>query len=91
MLGALILTTGVTTLAAQHPDTERLNVLWSGKESPGPRVIGGDELSADAVSGIADAMTPGLDTLLQSRQARLIAATKGAWARSGSDRRRVVR
>lgn len=70
--GASLLTTGVTTLVATLPDAERLNTLWSGKNRPGPRILSSADHQAGRVSGIADAMTPGLKTLLQSRQARLI-------------------
>lgn len=74
--GALLLTTGVTTVVAEHADAERLNTLWSSKELPGPRVLSGTAWHADAVSGAADAMTPGLRSLLQSRQAQLIGTTR---------------
>lgn len=37
--GPDLLTMGVTTLVASHPDADRLNVLWSGKEIPGPRLL----------------------------------------------------
>jgi len=73
--GALLLTTGVTTIVAEHADAERLNELWSGKTTPGPRLLSGAVWKVDEVSGAADAMTPGLYSLLQSRQARLIGAT----------------
>jgi len=71
-IGPLLLTTGVTTIVAEHPDAERLNVLWSGKQTPGPRLLSSEEWKSDKASGIADSMTPGLEALLQSRQARLI-------------------
>ena len=71
-IGPLLLTTGVTTLVAQHADAKRLNALWWGKQLPGPRLLNADEWPAGAVSGLADSMTPGLHALLQSRQATLI-------------------
>ncbi len=70
--GPLLLTTGVTTVVAQHSDAERLNSLWSGKLTPGPRLLSSVDWEAGPVSGIADSMTPGLPNLLRSRQARLI-------------------
>lgn len=71
-IGPLLLTTGVTTLVAQHADATRLNALWSGKGLPGPRLLNADDWPAGPVSGLADSMTPGLQALLQSRQAVLI-------------------
>lgn len=71
-IGAFLLTTGVTTIVAQHNDAERLNALWSGKETPGPRLLSAREWPVGQVSGMADSMTPGLAALLDSRQARLI-------------------
>ncbi|MBT8090518.1 MAG: PD40 domain-containing protein [Gammaproteobacteria bacterium] len=71
-IGPLLLTTGVTTLVAPHADAERLNALWSGKHLPGPRLLNADDWPAGPVSGLADSMTPGLQALLQSRQAGLI-------------------
>jgi predicted amidohydrolase YtcJ len=34
-----LLTKGVTTVVGNHPDSERLNEIWSGKEIPGPRLL----------------------------------------------------
>ncbi len=71
-LGPLLLTTGVTTIVVDSGQAEQLNARWSGKALPGPRVLADDgRLGAD-ISAIADSMTPGLDGLLRSRQARLI-------------------
>jgi len=68
--GALLLSTGVTTMVAQTDEAARLNARWSTKESPGPRLLDaatwGNNTAAPAV---ADAATPGLDELLASRQA----------------------
>ena len=71
-LGPLLLTTGVTTIVARQPDFKRLNALWSGKQTPGPRLLSTAEWQPGKVSGIADSMTPGLQALLRSRQAQLI-------------------
>jgi len=40
--GPDLLTTGVTTIVADHPNLERLNSLWAGKEVPGPRILSSD-------------------------------------------------
>ncbi|MCP4301057.1 MAG: amidohydrolase family protein [Gammaproteobacteria bacterium] len=37
--GPDLLTTGVTTIVGSHPDLERLNSLWAGKQVPGPRML----------------------------------------------------
>jgi hypothetical protein len=71
-IGPLLLINGVTTLVAEHADADRLNVLWSGKNTPGPRLLNAADWQATVVSGIADSMTPGLQALLDSRQARLL-------------------
>jgi hypothetical protein len=70
--GSLLLTTGVTTVVAEHSDVERLNSLWSGKQIPGPRLLSSADWQTGPVTGIADSMTPGLASLLRSRQALLI-------------------
>lgn len=70
--GALLLTTGVTTIVTDHDDATRLNTLWSGKDAPGPRTLARSKWPAAAAPAIADALTPGLEPLLDSRQARLI-------------------
>ena len=71
--GASLLTTGVTTLVAQIGDPDALNVRWSAKDSPGPRVLGATKWRSNPAAAIADATTPGLDELLASRQATLFA------------------
>lgn len=72
--GPLLLATGVTTLAADHPDLSRLNRRWSGKQLPGPRLLADDgRLDGDLVA-LADSTTPGVGELLASRQARWIGA-----------------
>jgi Amidohydrolase family/WD40-like Beta Propeller Repeat len=37
--GPDLLTMGVTTIVASHPEGVRLNELWSGKQIPGPRLL----------------------------------------------------
>ncbi len=41
--GPDLLTMGVTTVVASHPDLERLNTLWAGKEVPGPRMLNAEQ------------------------------------------------
>jgi hypothetical protein len=41
-LGPVLLSFGITTMVASHENAERLNRRWSGKEMPGPRVLGED-------------------------------------------------
>jgi hypothetical protein len=71
-LGPLLLATGVTTIVARHSDSEHLNTLWSGKEVPGPILLNEADWTVPGVQAVADSMTPGLTSLLQSRQARLL-------------------
>lgn len=106
-LGPLLLALGVTTIVVDSDKAEQLNRRWSGKEMPGPRVLGKAwqldlesvstvVLGADALpasprgiryedarlgagsapatilSGLADAATEGLPSLLRSRQASLL-------------------
>ncbi|MCP5091624.1 MAG: hypothetical protein GY949_11945, partial [Gammaproteobacteria bacterium] len=71
-IGTFLLTTGVTTIVAQHQDAERLDTLWSGKDTPGPRLLSAAEWPVGRVAGMADSMTPGLAALLDSRQAQLL-------------------
>lgn len=55
-LGPLLLSYGVTAIAAEHPRGKDLDKLWSGKEMPGPRILPGDwapgldELSSLAIN-----------------------------------------
>ncbi len=72
MTGPLLLAAGVTTIVADHPEAEHLSTVWSGKELPGPRVLPAVDWPVGDYSGLADSMTPGLPSLLQSRPARLI-------------------
>lgn len=71
--GAALLATGVTTLVAPTADPDALNVRWSAKDSPGPRVLGATKWRSNPAAAIADAATPGLHELLASRQATLFA------------------
>lgn len=76
-LGALLLSFGVTTIIAEYPDAAELDQLWSGKQTPGPRMFdaGDERLTASLLHGtdsLADANTPGLDELLRVRQASLL-------------------
>jgi hypothetical protein len=72
-IGALLLISGVTTMVADHAEVERLNRLWSGKATPGPRLLRAADWRVPRVTGMADATTPGLAALLQSRPASLLA------------------
>ena len=70
--GPLLLAAGVTTIVADHPDAEHLSTVWSGKDLPGPRILPAADWPVGDYSGLADSTTPGLQSLLQSRPARLI-------------------
>jgi hypothetical protein len=72
-IGPLLLAAGVTTVVAEHDEAEHLNAVWSGKELPGPRLLPLADWTVGKVSGLADSQTPGLEELLQSRPAALIA------------------
>jgi len=69
--GPMLLAAGVTTIVSDHPEAEHLNTIWSGKDMPGPRILAATDWPVADFSGLADSNTPGLDTLLQSRQAQL--------------------
>lgn len=70
--GPLLLAAGVTTIVADHPDAEHLGTVWSGKDLPGPRILPAADWPIGDYSGLADKLTPGLESLLFSRPARLI-------------------
>ena len=70
--GPLLLAAGVTTMVAEHDEAEHLNRVWSGKDLPGPRLLPASDWPVSRFSGLADSLTPGLDTLLSSRAAQLI-------------------
>ena len=71
--GPLLLAAGVTTIVADHEQAEHLNAVWSGKDLPGPRLLSAADWPAGDAPSLADSLTPGLDELLQSRPARLVA------------------
>ena len=71
--GPLLLAAGVTTVVADHEQAEHLNAVWSSKDLPGPRLLSAPDWPAGDTSSLADRQTPGLDELLQSRPARLVA------------------
>jgi hypothetical protein len=48
--GPDMLTMGVTTVIASHPQVEHLNTLWSGKVTPGPRLLSGEQWPAGPTS-----------------------------------------
>jgi Tol biopolymer transport system component len=53
-LGPLLLSFGVTTLVADTDQAEILSLIWSGKEMPGPRVLGSDwQLKLDSAASLA--------------------------------------
>ena len=70
--GPLLLSAGVTTIVADHPEAEHLNTIWSGKVMPGPRLLPATDWQVADYSSLADSMTPQLEALLQSRPARLM-------------------
>lgn len=70
--GSLLLTTGVTTVVAEHSHAARLDTLWAGKDFPGPRVLDRRDWPAATAPAIADALTPALEPLLRSQPAQLI-------------------
>lgn len=45
-LGALLLSFGITTLVSKHDDAVRLDTAWSGKQTPGPRVLRAADIGA---------------------------------------------
>lgn len=69
--GPVLLTAGVTTVVATHAEQKRLNALWAGKAMPGPRLLSQRNWPLAELRSQADATTPGLPALLQSRQSRL--------------------
>lgn len=50
-LGALLLSLGVTTIVAEHENTAALDAIWSGKDTPGPRVLAAGELASADTDG----------------------------------------
>ncbi|MGB5512459.1 MAG: amidohydrolase family protein [Woeseiaceae bacterium] len=74
--GALLLTTGVTTMVVDAQAAARWNERWSGKEAPGPRLLSAQLWLGSAAPAIADSQTPGMPDLLATRQARLLGAAE---------------
>jgi hypothetical protein len=74
--GALLLTTGVTTMVAPAQDAATWNERWSSKETPGPRLLSAQIWQSSPAQAIADSETPGVSNLLASRQARLLGTTE---------------
>ena len=68
--GPDLLTKGVTTIVGSHPNAERLNELWSGKEVPGPRLLSSDQWSTgptsrpelDVMAAVVTSRSTGLST-----------------------------
>lgn len=68
--GPDLLTKGVTTVVGSHPNAERLNELWSGKEIPGPRLLSSDQWSTgptprpelDVTAAVVTSRSTGLST-----------------------------
>lgn len=69
--GPVLLSSGVTTVVSAQSDGERLNLLWSGKQMPGPRLLQRSNWPLAGLRSLADATTPGISEVLQSRQALL--------------------
>jgi hypothetical protein len=69
--GTAVLAYGVTTIAVARSDPDYDPARWESETTPGPRLVFVDEPAspADFVS-IADAATPGISGLLESRQAK---------------------
>ena len=85
-LGPVLLSFGVTTIVADVGQADALNERWSGKEMPGPRVLGREwRLDLDSVSTV----TLGADSLpasplgIRYEDARLGEATEPATILSG--------
>jgi hypothetical protein len=52
-LGPVLLAFGVTTIVVDNDEAEALNRHWSGKEMPGPRVLGADwQLDIDSMATV---------------------------------------
>jgi hypothetical protein len=68
--GPDLLTMGVTTLVASHPDIEHLNTLWAGKQVPGPRMLSAEKWQPgptprpelDVTAAIVTSRSTGLST-----------------------------
>lgn len=68
--GPDILTTGVTTVVGTHADIDRLNTIWSGKNTPGPRLLSANEWTSgpllraelDVTAAVVTSRATGLPT-----------------------------
>lgn len=68
--GPDLLTMGVTTIVGSHPDLERLNTLWAGKEVPGPRTLSAEQWQSgptprpelDVTAAVVTSRSTGLPT-----------------------------
>ena len=63
-------------MVAHAKDAAHWNERWSGKETPGPRLLSAQVWQSSPAPAIADAQTPGLPALLASRQALLLGAAE---------------
>ena len=48
--GPDLLTMGVTTIVGSHANADRLNVLWAGKQVPGPRMLNAEQWGTGPVT-----------------------------------------
>ena len=48
--GPDLLTLGVTTIVGSHANADRLNVLWAGKQVPGPRMLNAEQWGTGPVT-----------------------------------------
>ncbi len=71
-LGPAILSYGVTTIAVPGDVTPFDAELWERSDPPGPRLITWVDDISDDVSSVADASTPGVLRLVETRQARML-------------------
>ncbi len=87
-LGPLLLGLGVTTLVAEHEQAGALDVVWSGKDIPGPRVLAAHPLpDAGTVPGlpwlvtISGDMSSGIEqrNAVRDWQSRGVAVLADSW------------
>lgn len=68
--GPDLLATGITTIVANHPELDRLDGLWAGKDMPGPRMLASAQWSIgnrsrpelDPTSAVVTSRSTGLST-----------------------------
>lgn len=68
--GPDLLATGITTIVANHPELDRLDELWAGKDMPGPRMLASAQWSIgnrsrpelDPTSAVVTSRSTGLST-----------------------------